>query len=101
MHGAGFQLMEERLMESKEKKFDPATILLLITTLIPLIANCFNPTPKVLRRRLGNRARVAASIRRDSNVSWGEAFTQADHCFDCADKVTDEELQLVIDDCCK
>lgn len=102
--GAGLSLAESRIAESKRGegyKFDPTLIIAIISALIPLIANCFNPKPQALRRRFLNRARVAAAIRREQpGLSFQEAFDEADNLFDLADKATDEELQLLINDCC-
>jgi hypothetical protein len=103
MEGKGLQLFEERLAASKQGEnvqFDIAVILAIISAVLPLIMNCFAPKPSMLRRRLGNRARVATAIRRETGMGFFAAMKEADNLFDLAEKATDEELQLLIDDCC-
>ena len=101
--GDGLALLEERLVKSKstgDAGFDPVTIITIITALIPLIQGCFSPKPQSLRRRFLNRSRVAAAIRRaDMSISFQESFVEADNLFSLADQATNEELQLLIDDC--
>ncbi len=102
--GKGLALLEERLTAratSEGVGFDPTIILLLISVLLPLIQSCFAPKPAALRRRFGNRARVAAALRRESlALTWAECFRHADGVLDLAEAATDEELQSLIDDCC-
>ena len=104
MQGSGLTLLEDRLIQSKSGdgvQFDPAIIIAFISALIPLIQGCFKPKPSSLRRRVFNRARFANAIRRENpSISYSQAFAEADNCFALADKATDAELQLVIDDCC-
>jgi hypothetical protein len=103
--GAGLELFESRLTARKvstRKAFDPTIIAALIAAVLPLIMNCFNPTPAALRWRLFNRTLVAMAIRRvRRDLSYAQAFVEADILFDLADEATDAELQLLIDDCCK
>ncbi len=98
--GEGLALLEERLTAKRQAKagFDPASIIAIIQAIIAMIGGCKSPTPAQLRRRLGNRARLAAAGRQ-AGMSWTEAFSHADDAFDEADKATDPELQTVIDDC--
>ena len=106
MNGKGFELLEDRLAKSKASsdgsmQFDPTILITIIGAIIPLIQNCFKPKPANLRRRFLNRARVANAIRRENaSIGYEAAFAEADNLFTLADKATDAELQLLIDDCC-
>lgn len=99
----GFQLFEDK-MASKQSgdgmKFDPSAIIALIQTIIPLITNCFNKAPASIRRRLGNRSRLIASLRRDANMTWPEAVKTADAVYEVVDDASDAEIQLFVKDCC-
>lgn len=103
--GPGLALLEERLTAKNATPdtvgFDPTIIIAIISAIIPLIQNCFQRSPQALRRRLLNRSRLAAAIRRETGVAWPVAFSQADDLFDLAGAATDSELQLLIDDCCR
>jgi hypothetical protein len=105
MQGEGLSLLETRLSEGRARRglgIDFITIIGIITALLPLIQNCFNPQPQALRRRLLNRARLAVAMRRENpGLTLRQAMDEADAMFDLADKATDAELQLLIDDCCK
>ncbi len=100
--GKGFELLEERIGTQKAKKgvgFDPTIIATLIAAILPLIMNCFKPTPASLRQKLFNRANLAISIRKQHpDMRFVAAFQEADDLFDLAKDAKDEELQLVIDD---
>lgn len=103
--GKGLQLLEDRLRQkeagAEAAGFDIAVIVATIAALVPLIQNCFSPTPRALRRRLFNRARVAAAVRGAAPaLSWAEGLKKADVILDLAEGATDEELQALIDDCC-
>ncbi len=103
--GAGLSLVEERVAASKASdgvEFDPTIIIAIISAIIPLIQNCFKPKPQNLRRRFGNKMRVAANLKRECPaMSWDQAIEEAENLFALANKATDAELQMVIDDCCR
>lgn len=71
-----------------------------LPAVLPLILDCFNPTPEALKRPLFNRTRLAINIKRRANVTWQEAYDAADDCFAVAKAATDEELREFIQ-CCK
>ena len=102
MEGKGLQLLDDRLRESNGMTaFDPAALIAIIQAIIETIQKCRNPNAKALRRRLLNRPRLAAAIQRNSSgLNWAQALQEADKAFDLADKATEDELKLLIDDCC-
>lgn len=104
MQGKGFDLLEERYAARAARdgvEFDPLIIIAIIGMLVQVIQGCFQRSPQAMRRRLLNRARLAVGLReRMPNLMWVEAFRQADLLFDMADEATDDELQLLITDCC-
>ncbi len=66
MTGDGLSLLEQRLTKKIEGKlvgFDPLTIISIIASIILIIQGCSKPSARGLRRRLFNRARLAASLR--------------------------------------
>lgn len=99
-----FDKFEEMFGQVRSKNGHKGFIDFLVTILpavLPLIIECFNPTPAALRRPLFNRARLAAAIRRhDPSVTFAEAFEAADDCFQVAKEATDEELQEFVK-CCR
>jgi hypothetical protein len=101
--GEYLALLEQRLNEKAARPdagFDPLTIVMIIAVIVPLIQNCRNKGPNVLRRRFGSRAQVATAIYRDcQGVSWNDAFRRADDLFDLADEATDDELRGLIEEC--
>lgn len=102
MDGKGVQLLEDRLRQSGGlSAFDPAALIAIIQAIITTIQNCRKPNAQTLRRRLFNRIRLAAAIQRNyPGLTWEQAIAQADVAFDLADKATEEELNLLIADCC-
>jgi len=106
MPGEGLQLAEERIAARHAKNgflFDPASIIAIITAIMSVLQSCTNPTPRALRRRRVNRARLAAALRQHHNevLAWPQAFEDADELLKLADEANNDELQLLIDDCCK
>lgn len=101
----GLELLQERLSEKLVDEdgygFDPMIIIAIIGALIPLIQNCFNASPKSLRRRsLMNRARVAAALRQsNAGWSWSTCRERAELLFDMLDEASDSEVQSVITAC--
>lgn len=109
MTGEGLELLSQRYAESKSSvegmEFDPATIAMIIAALLPVIQQCFNPKPSTLRRKFLNRAKLARSIWETANdrgmqMSFAQAFKEADGLFDLANRASDDELRLLISDCC-
>jgi hypothetical protein len=104
MTGDGLSLLEQRLekkVEGKPVSFDPLTIISIIASIILMIQNCQRPSARGLRRRLFNRARLAAGLREKvGGLSWRESLGLADDVFDLADEAKDDELQMLILDCC-
>lgn len=98
--GAGFSAYRSKLAAALEAAgFDPTIILTLLTALLPLITSLC--TPKSMRRRLGNRARlVSAFAQAIPSLSFGEAFRIADLHFDVAASASDEDLVAFGADCC-
>jgi len=105
MRGDGLDLAEERITARQAKngmEFDPASIITIITAIMKVLQGCTNPTPRAMRRRMLNRARLASALRQhDNSLPWAQAFQDADELFTLADEAKNEELQLLIDDCCK
>lgn len=104
MNGEGFQLFEDRLAAkvdpSGQAAIDIAAIIALLMAILPMIQNCFKPNSGTLRRRLGNRSRLAAAYRRERpELTWRESLRAADLAFEAADEAKDEELELFIADC--
>lgn len=104
MNGEGFQLFEDRLAAkvdpSGQAALDIAAIIALIMAILPLIQNCFRPSPSTLRRRFGNRGRFAVAYRRERpELTWRESLRAVDLAFEVADEAKDEELELFIADC--
>lgn len=101
--GQGVALLKHLLTESKTEEgktsFDPASILAILAAILPLIQNCLKPKPSSLRRRFGNRLRLAVAIQGETGDSWSDSLRQADEVFRLADKASDAELQMLIDDC--
>lgn len=101
--GDGVALLRHRLAAAQgddgRVMFDPTIIVAFLAAILPLIQNCFSPTPKALRRRLGNRLRLALAIGQETGLDWAESRAKADEVFRLADQATDAELQLLIDDC--
>lgn len=110
MRGDGIALFQQKLTASKVQEtgdnaveLDPATIALIMALLqaaIPMIQQCFTPKPAALRRKFLNRAKLAVNIMRETGLGPVKAFVEADRMLDIAQKASDEELQMVIDDCC-
>lgn len=103
--GAGLSLAEERIgtriTEKEGVGFDP---MIIITVIMSLIQGCFKPqrlpTPGMLKQRSLNRARIATALRRETGCSYQQALSRADIVLDAANEATDEELNLLIRDCC-
>ena len=70
--GSGIDLLYEKLTAKKQAKaggavdaertIDPAMIIAIINAIIGMIGNCNKPTPTLVRRRLGNRVKLALAI---------------------------------------
>lgn len=100
--GSGITLFCDRLgkkmgVKSHEVGFDPFSLL---TIILPLILDCIKPKPAALRRRLGNRVRIAALVCSKLGCPWAEGVEIADHLLDMANEAKDGELQQFINDCC-
>lgn len=100
--GAGIQLFvarfEKKMGADNDKVgFDPFSIL---TILLPMILSCIKPKPAQLRRRLGNRVRIAALVCANTGCPWTEGTAVADQLLDMAAEAKDSELQQFIADCC-
>ena len=102
--GKGLDLLDKRLTDklaSNQKEFDPLMIIAIIMAIIQIIQGCLIKNPRFLRFRFLNRTRLAAMIRRHvPELSWADAFSKADEVFTLADEATDDELKLLVDDCC-
>ena len=100
--GDGFALFESKVsvkvsVMPNAAAFDWASILKI---LVSIISGCLKPTPSAIRRKFGNRGRLALAIRQDQpEMAFSDAFVAADHCFDMARDSTDAECQLFIADC--
>lgn len=109
-HGDHIALLEKRLRDASGGTVDfapakgaisPALLAAILAAVQLLIQNCTAQTPRALRRRLGNRARVALALYRDcAGLSWAEALGYADRLFDLAESATDEEIRGLVADCC-
>lgn len=96
------ELLEERLqskLSANDVQIDPFTIITILAALIPLLINCFNASPRLLRRRTLNRPRLITALHRAGGWSLAECRRYADDVFDLAEGATDEELQKLIDEC--
>lgn len=97
------KLLEDRLAKKISEKegvgFDPITIIMIIAALIPLIQNCFNASPKALKKRMLNKARIAAALRREAGWSVTECLQKAEWVMDLADEAEDQELAALIEEC--
>lgn len=102
--GQGLKALQSKLHKtttSDNVESDPSIINAIITAIVQLISGCFSPTPYALRRRLGNRVRLANAIHREAaSLSWEESFFKADELFALADQASNADLQAIIDDCC-
>ena len=103
MEGKGLQLLDDRLKASNGlTAFDPAALIAIIQAIIEMVQKCRNPNAKALRRRLLNRARLAAAIQKSyPGLNWAQALQEADKVFDLADMATEDEPRMLIDDCCR
>lgn len=96
-------VLESRLAaKSGAAGFDPALVAAVLVVVVALIQNCPAKAPAALRRRAGNRARVAAAIYRDvAGAGWAESFRLAEALFDLAEAAGDAELRGLAADCCR
>ena len=103
MSGTYITLLETKLSAPKAGKtaIDPAAIAAIIAAIIQMISQCKKPTPANLRRRVGNRAKLAWAIYSDPNAhcTLADAFDHANDVFDMADDAKDDELVGLAADC--
>lgn len=82
--------------------FDPSIIGAIIAALLPLLQNCFKPTPQSVRRRFGNRVRLANAIHNQlPNATWSECYEHADDVLAVADEAPDNDVNEFILECCR
>jgi len=106
-NGAGITLFEERLSKRENPDatataIDPATLAAIIQAIMVLLQGCMTPKPKNLRSAPFRRGRLAVGIYREGggNISVADAYVHADNTLALVAEAKDEELQLMIDDCC-
>lgn len=97
---AGEKLRPE--FESEGMEFDPTIIITILTTILPLILDCFkkgrNPTAATLRDR-NNITAVALAIRKATPVRFVAAIRMARKLHEAADAATNAECKAFLDDC--
>lgn len=100
--GAGIDLLERRLSEKlgvQAVEFDPTIIIAIIMAVVQMLGKCPLPTPNKLRQRYGNQTALALYIREQMPKKTNrECAKLATSVFEMADKATDDELALLIED---
>lgn len=82
--------------------FDPSIIGAIIAALLPLLQNCFRPNAQSVRRRFGNRVRLANAIHNQlPYASWSECYEHADDVLQVADEAPDNDVNEFILECCR
>lgn len=93
--GAGHQTFEAKMTK---RGFDPSIIIAIIGALLPLLQNCFKPTPASVRRR-ANLPQIAQALReKDDTVGFLEARRRGKEILEVLREASDEEVQAFIND---
>lgn len=107
--GSGLELAELRFtakaaadFEEDGVEFDPTIIIMIISALVPLIADCFKRGRQVsagMLRDRNNLMRVASLVRKEARLRWSSSVKLARRLFEVADEATDDECKIFVDDC--
>lgn len=93
--GAGHQTFETKMAK---RGFDPSVIIAIIGALLPLLQNCFKPTPASIRRR-ANLPQIAQALReKDDTVGFFEARRRGKEILEVLRESSDDEIKAFIND---